>query len=95
AQATRSLNRDGGRNPFAGKTGAQPTRISRCEKKSSDNRLPNGPHYRRRVGLDSFAKRKNLKPEPTDLDGMNPAVRVHALIVRRAFYGIKSVSENS
>jgi len=41
---------------------------------------PNGLRYRRRVGLDSVAKRKNSKPEPTHFDGENPAVRVHALL---------------
>jgi len=40
----------------------------------------NGPHYRRRVGLDLVAKRKCSKPEPTHLDGAIPAVRVHALL---------------
>jgi hypothetical protein len=32
------------------------------------------------VGLDSSAKRKNPKPEPTDFDGVNPAVLVHAVL---------------
>jgi hypothetical protein len=41
---------------------------------------PNGSHYRRQVGLDSFAKRKCSTPEPTCFDGVNPAVRVHALL---------------
>jgi hypothetical protein len=40
----------------------------------------NGSRYRRRVGLDSFAKRKCSKPEPTDFDGVNPAVLVHAVL---------------
>jgi hypothetical protein len=40
----------------------------------------NGPRYRRRVGLDSFAKRKNSKPEPIRFDGVNPAVLVHAVL---------------
>jgi hypothetical protein len=32
------------------------------------------------VGLDSFAKRKNSRPEPTCFDGENPAVLVHAVL---------------
>jgi len=40
----------------------------------------NGSRYRRRVGLDSFPKRKCSKPEPTDFGGVNPAVRVHAVL---------------
>jgi hypothetical protein len=40
----------------------------------------NGPHYQRRVGLDSSEKRKNQKPEPTRFGGVNPAVRVHAVL---------------
>ena len=51
--------------------------ISMVSKKAS---APNGPHYRRRVGLDLVAKRKCSKPEPTHLDGAIPAVRVHALL---------------
>jgi hypothetical protein len=33
------------------------------------------------VGLDSFAKRKNSKSEPTHFGGENPAVRVHAVLL--------------
>jgi hypothetical protein len=43
-------------------------------------RLANGPRYGRRVGLDSFVKRKSSKPESTEFGGAIPAVRVHALL---------------
>jgi hypothetical protein len=41
---------------------------------------PNGPHHRRRVGLDTSAKRKYPNPEPIDFDGVIPAVLVHAVL---------------
>jgi hypothetical protein len=42
--------------------------------------------YRRLERVDSLAKRKRSKPEPTLFDGVNPAVRVHALLGALYFF---------